>query len=286
VCVLGVWAPESCVRAAAEAAAVPAILPAAQHTNTPTRLPRAWARRCVRSSRPSRKWCRCPRRSRGHSSRCVGGCVLCVDCWATAVVGCQSSPVAHTSAVDVRSSTRVLCDRIVQELGLDELRSAATLRPTPRPVRPAAAEASSASASIADDAADTTAAAAAVASSSSNNLQPVTEELALQMDPDIELKRAMSEQAAWGGQAPAVSSTPVTAAAAGAAAAAAPSDGGNGAAAAPASKVGVCSRVCIVAARCCPRGCCGGCSLLTCVGTAHTPPPPGVEPAVPRGARG
>jgi hypothetical protein len=41
--------------------------------------------------------------------------------------------------------------------------------------------------------------------------------MAVQLDPDIELKRAMSEQAAWGGQAPVASAGTAAAAAAAAA---------------------------------------------------------------------
>jgi hypothetical protein len=53
--------------------------------------------------------------------------------------------------------------------------------------------------------------------------------MAKQLDPEIELKRAMSEQAAWGGQPPAAGSAAATAAVAAA---------GEGKAAEGANKVG------------------------------------------------
>lgn len=94
----------------------------------------------------------------------------------------------------------------MQELGLDEIREAASMRPTPKPLRTTASDVSNSS--------DTE---AAPSSSSSPTLKPITEDVAQQIDPDIELKRAMSEQAAWGGQTPVA--TPASTAAAGAAAA-------------------------------------------------------------------
>jgi hypothetical protein len=87
---------------------------------------------------------------------------------------------------------------LLQELGLDEIRQAATMRPTPKPIRTDDSTTSSSSSTLADD----TPSSSMAASSSSSNLQPITEEVAKQLDPEIELKRAMSEQAAWGGQMP------------------------------------------------------------------------------------
>jgi hypothetical protein len=103
---------------------------------------------------------------------------------------------------------------VAQELGLDELRNAATMRPTPRPMpQPDTSTSTSSS---------TDAAEASTSGSSGSNpsLRAISEDMAKQLDPEIELKRAMSEQAAWGGQAPA------------AAAAAAPAAAGEGKAAA------------------------------------------------------
>ncbi|WIA18067.1 hypothetical protein OEZ85_009548 [Tetradesmus obliquus] len=92
-----------------------------------------------------------------------------------------------------------------QELGLDEIRQAATMRPTPKPIR-------TDTSSSTDDAPSSSSMAAS--SSGSSNLQPISEEFAKQLDPEIELKRAMSEQAAWGGAAPAAGAAAAAAAAA------------------------------------------------------------------------
>lgn len=106
-----------------------------------------------------------------------------------------------------------------QELGLDELRNAASMRPTPRPVQQDTA--SSTPSSSSGGGGGEPAAAGSEASSSSNppTLRAVTEDIAKQLDPDIELKRAMSEQAAWGGQTPVAGSAAAAVAAAPAAAA-------------------------------------------------------------------
>jgi hypothetical protein len=45
-------------------------------------------------------------------------------------------------------------------------------------------------------------------------LKAISEDMAKQLDPEIELKRAMSEQAAWGGQPPAAGSAAAAAVAA------------------------------------------------------------------------
>jgi hypothetical protein len=114
----------------------------------------------------------------------------------------------------------------VQELGLDEIRNAAAMRPTPRP--PVRTDVPAADAPAPE--------AAAAAGSAPSGLQPVTEQQARALDPDIELKRAMSEQAAWGGAPP---SLPAQAAAAADAVPAAMPTGGDAAA----TKVCVC--VCV-----------------------------------------
>lgn len=99
------------------------------------------------------------------------------------------------------------------------------MRPTPRPARPAGSDGS-----IADDEAAVGEAGSSGSgdggSSGSGKLQPLTEDQAKMLDPDIELKRAMSEQAAWGGQPPVASTG--TAAAAAATAAAGGSSGSSG----------------------------------------------------------
>jgi hypothetical protein len=116
----------------------------------------------------------------------------------------------------------------VQELGLDEIRNAAAMRPTPRP--PVRTDVPAADAPAPE--------AAAAAGSAPSGLQPVTEQQARALDPDIELKRAMSEQAAWGGAPP---SLPAQAAAAADAVPAAMPTGGDAAA----TKVCVCVCVCV-----------------------------------------
>lgn len=78
---------------------------------------------------------------------------------------------------------------VLQELGLDEFRQATSLRPTPRPIRTDSSSSDSATPSTSSP------------SSTSSGLQPINEDQAKQIDPDIELKRAMSEQAAWRDQA-------------------------------------------------------------------------------------
>lgn len=121
---------------------------------------------------------------------------------------------------------------VAQELGLDELRNAATMRPTPRPM-PQPDSSTSASAVSSTDAAE-----ASTSGSSGINpsLRAISEDMAKQLDPEIELKRAMSEQAAWGGQAPA-------------AAAAAPAAAGEGKAAAEPKQGKVSNRAHWLAAR-------------------------------------
>lgn len=114
----------------------------------------------------------------------------------------------------------------LQELGLDELRNAATMRPTPRPIQPDPASSTPSTSSSSDEPA---AAGSEVSSSNPPMLRAVTEDIAKQLDPDIELKRAMSEQAAWGGQTPvAVAAAPAAAAAEGEGKAAAEGSQGAG----------------------------------------------------------
>ena len=88
----------------------------------------------------------------------------------------------------------------------------------------------------------TDAAEASTSGSSGSNpsLRAISEDMAKQLDPEIELKRAMSEQAAWGGQAPA---------AAAAVAAAAPAAAGEGKAAAEPKQGKVSNRAHWLAAR-------------------------------------
>lgn len=107
----------------------------------------------------------------------------------------------------------------LQELGLDELRNAANMRPTPRPIQSDTTTSSSSSIGPTSSSSSDASAGGTEASSSGSGTNPptlraISEDMAVQLDPDIELKRAMSEQAAWGGQAP-VASTGTAAAAAG-----------------------------------------------------------------------
>jgi hypothetical protein len=125
---------------------------------------------------------------------------------------------------------------VAQELGLDELRNAATMRPTPRPM-PQTDTSTSTSAISSTDAAE---ASTSGSSGSNPSLRAISEDMAKQLDPEIELKRAMSEQAAWGGQAPA---------AAAAVAAAAPAAAGEGKAAAEPKQGKVSNRAHWLAAR-------------------------------------
>lgn len=72
-----------------------------------------------------------------------------------------------------------------KELGLDELRTAT--RPLPKPRVEGSMD----------------------SGSNFPPLQPVTEDVAKSIDPDIEAKRALSAQAAWGATAPTASAAPV-----------------------------------------------------------------------------
>lgn len=117
----------------------------------------------------------------------------------------------------------------LQELGLDELRNAANMRPTPRPIQPDTSSSSSSTGPSSSSSSNASAGGTEASTSGSGTnpptLRAISEDMAVQLDPDIELKRAMSEQAAWGGQAPVASTGTAVAAAAAA------SSGGEGKAA-------------------------------------------------------